>query len=367
MKEIKMAHVITQKRKEKQLTQDDLAQYMGVSKAAISKWETGQSYPDITLLPILASYFNMSIDELMGYEPQMPHDEIMKLYKRLCTDFEILPFQSVILECERLIKKYYSCAPLLHQLGILYINHSMLASSVEETNQLNQQAKQLFVRVKQQTEDVELAKQALHLECYCCLLLNQAEEALELLGESNYPKTSPDVFKATAYQMLGRLDEAKSSIQIGFFQHLMEMFQSYSMLLTLNFSDKEKFTTVIHSMMELEQVFNIRTLNPYILMPHYLIIAQGYVQLNEEEMALDYIERYVECVKENLFPMHLKGNEFFDLIDPWLEKYDIGVAPRSETIIKQSIIESVTKNKALVSLQSHDRYVQLIKKLNYYL
>ena len=66
MKEINLARILTQKRKEKGLTQDDLASYVGVSKASVSKWETGQSFPDILLLPILATYFNISIDELIG-------------------------------------------------------------------------------------------------------------------------------------------------------------------------------------------------------------------------------------------------------------------------------------------------------------
>ena len=49
MKEINVGKMIILKRKEKKITQDELAKYIGVSKAAISKWETGQSYPDITL------------------------------------------------------------------------------------------------------------------------------------------------------------------------------------------------------------------------------------------------------------------------------------------------------------------------------
>ena len=49
MKEINIAQTIIDKRKEKGITQEDLAEYIGVSKASVSKWETGQSYPDITL------------------------------------------------------------------------------------------------------------------------------------------------------------------------------------------------------------------------------------------------------------------------------------------------------------------------------
>ena len=44
MKEIHIARTIIQKRREKGMTQDELASYMGVSKAAVSKWEIGQSY-----------------------------------------------------------------------------------------------------------------------------------------------------------------------------------------------------------------------------------------------------------------------------------------------------------------------------------
>ena len=71
MKEINIARAILQGRRAKGVTQEELAQFIGVSKASVSKWETGQSYPDITLLPHLAAYFNISIDELIGYEPWM--------------------------------------------------------------------------------------------------------------------------------------------------------------------------------------------------------------------------------------------------------------------------------------------------------
>jgi len=65
VKEINIHKIIADKRKEKGITQEELAAYIGITKASVSKWETGQSYPDITFLPLLASYFNISIDELI--------------------------------------------------------------------------------------------------------------------------------------------------------------------------------------------------------------------------------------------------------------------------------------------------------------
>ena len=109
MKDINIAKKLISKRREKGNTQEEIAAYIGVSKASVSKWETGQSYPDITFLPQLAAYFNISIDELMGYEPQMTKEDIKKLYHKLSSSFARLPFEDVLGECRSIIKKYYSC------------------------------------------------------------------------------------------------------------------------------------------------------------------------------------------------------------------------------------------------------------------
>lgn len=66
-------------RQMKNIKQEELADYLGVSFQAVSKWETGASDPDISLLPKLAVFFGISIDELfeMPYEEQMERIENM--------------------------------------------------------------------------------------------------------------------------------------------------------------------------------------------------------------------------------------------------------------------------------------------------
>lgn len=56
-------------RMQHELTQSALAEQLGISFQAVSKWETGQSAPDITLLPQLAEIFGVQIDALFGREP----------------------------------------------------------------------------------------------------------------------------------------------------------------------------------------------------------------------------------------------------------------------------------------------------------
>lgn len=66
MDSISIGKIISEQRKSKGLTQEQLANQLGVSPQAVSKWENGISCPDIMILPKLADIFEISIDELFG-------------------------------------------------------------------------------------------------------------------------------------------------------------------------------------------------------------------------------------------------------------------------------------------------------------
>lgn len=67
--EINLSNNILRLRHERKLTQEALAEFMGVTKASVSKWETGQSTPDILILSQMASFFDVTIDELWDMKP----------------------------------------------------------------------------------------------------------------------------------------------------------------------------------------------------------------------------------------------------------------------------------------------------------
>lgn len=69
MSTLRINENIAQLRREKGITQEELAVALGVTNQAVSKWEAGKCCPDIEMLPELAEYFRVSIDELMGYKP----------------------------------------------------------------------------------------------------------------------------------------------------------------------------------------------------------------------------------------------------------------------------------------------------------
>lgn len=66
-----MGEVIRRKRKELGLTQEQVAQRLGISAPAVNKWERGSSYPDITILPALARLLNTDINTLLCFQEEL--------------------------------------------------------------------------------------------------------------------------------------------------------------------------------------------------------------------------------------------------------------------------------------------------------
>ena len=74
-------------RSAKNITQEQLSVAMNVTCAAVSKWERGETYPDITLLQPLAYFFGVTLDDLMGYNQekiQAEIDEVIAQYRQCC-------------------------------------------------------------------------------------------------------------------------------------------------------------------------------------------------------------------------------------------------------------------------------------------
>lgn len=80
---VKIGKVIRKYRKEKDMTQEEMASCLGVSTAAVNKWENDNSYPDITLLSPIARLLNVSLDELLSFKEDLSEKEIYQYVEDL--------------------------------------------------------------------------------------------------------------------------------------------------------------------------------------------------------------------------------------------------------------------------------------------
>lgn len=132
-------------RKNKNMTQEELAEVLLVSSQAISKWENGQSVPDIELLPVIARYFGITMDELFNY--RLDALNYKERFIRFMVDNGVLKFGEFKLNSGRVSPYYidtssYKSAAQIAKLGEFY------AECIRENNV---QAKLLYGNTGQET------------------------------------------------------------------------------------------------------------------------------------------------------------------------------------------------------------------------
>ena len=363
MNGINIAKVIISKRKEKGITQDDLADFIGVSKAAVSKWETSQTYPDIVLLPRLAAYFNISLDELMGYEPQMTDSDIRLLCKELANEFAAKPFDEVMTRCREIVNKYFSCFSLLYHIGVLYINYGWTSKIEEQKISTIKEARELFIRVKNESGDIDLKYQALHMEATCEMMLGNPVTIIELLKDVKMWGNPKDiVLLSQAYLMTGNTKEAKIELQRSIYKSILGLFDTIPPYLAISADNADHFEEINKRTVELIKIFNLKKLYPALLLPFYITSAQGYLTIDNPEKSLDMLEAYTDIAISNIYPLKLtEGDDFFNLLDESTE--GAAFVPRDEKSIKQGMADAVIENPAFSVFSDNSRFKSLAKKL----
>lgn len=97
---------IKELRVSKNMTQEDLAFKLGVSTQAVSRWETNITYPDITLLPILANIFDVTVDYLLDVDMMKKQQEIDDIHDQDMKLFNEGKIEERLKLIEGAIKKY---------------------------------------------------------------------------------------------------------------------------------------------------------------------------------------------------------------------------------------------------------------------
>lgn len=352
---MKIGQIISGKRKEKRITQQDLADFIGVSKAAVSKWETGLTYPDITLLPLLAAYFDLTMDQLLDYNSQLSSKEIKRLSHMLRKSLLEEPGEEVLVDIRRLVRRYYSCYPFVLQMGLLVLNHFDYFPEVQgETKQQTYmlEAKEWFIHVKESTKDFELMNQARNLESFTLLSLQEPDGVLTLLGEY-VPEYFPiETLIAGAFQQKGENERGVATLQSGIAQYLFVMMSGFTNYLQFLLKDEMKFRETYRRGREIARVFELEQLNPLNLLNFQLSAIFGFAQLEQRGEVIEGLIDFERVIRQTSFPLKLHGDAYFDQIDTWLDQLDLGPhLPRETENMKQELLVMVLEHPLLESYQ----------------
>lgn len=115
---LKLGENLKKFRTKHELTQEQLADVLGVSAQAVSRWENGTTYPDITLLPTIASYFEITLDELMGMQDFKSEEQIKELLAKIDENSN----KGLIYENILLLREAVKTYPTNYQLQFRLVN-----------------------------------------------------------------------------------------------------------------------------------------------------------------------------------------------------------------------------------------------------
>lgn len=211
-----ISEVIRTKRKALEMTQEQVANRLGVSAPAVNKWEKGVSYPDITLLPALARLLETDVNTLLCFRDELSEAEIGQICNDLTERIRSRGIQAGFNMAEKKIREYPNCMRLIYTMNTCLDGSLILYAGNETEEELeNYQNKIIacYEFIASHSEEGQtrqgavymLAGKYMNLERY-----DEAEEIIRLL-----PERSADVrvLQAKLLAKQGRISEAAELLE----------------------------------------------------------------------------------------------------------------------------------------------------------
>ena len=122
----RFSNIFKELRKLQELTQEQVAEMLGVTSQAISKWECGTSYPDIEMLPIIANIFKVSTDYLLGVDISKQEKDIFEIIEKAKAFRDNSKYNDAVILLRNALIHYPSSCEIMYWLawslrGTIYI------------------------------------------------------------------------------------------------------------------------------------------------------------------------------------------------------------------------------------------------------
>lgn len=342
---MKINELIRMYRKERHLTQEQVANYLGVTAPAVNKWENGISYPDITLLAPLARILKTDIDTLLSFREELTDMEIDKIIRDITVEISTRGFNQTFEKVSQMIKEYPNCNKLILFTAQL-LNAYLLMQDIEDKDKYKKQITAWY-EVVAFGEDKELSNMATASLCQDYVVNGEYEEAQKLLDQIPPVGFDKRMIQANLYSKQEKYDEAYKVHEEMVYQNANGVIGSLMQIIQLRCKQKEYEEALIYAKLARNVAENFE-LGQYIASSSEFMIALE--QKNKDE-SLRLLEEMVSGINElngirqSLYP-HMKI------------KQDNGLRSMKEMIKK-----SFEKDEELDFLRNDPMFIRIMKKL----
>ncbi|MBM6687337.1 helix-turn-helix transcriptional regulator [Collinsella tanakaei] len=219
---LNIAKTIREKRRAHGYTQERLAQALGLTPAAVSKWETGQTLPDVTMLGPLAAMLGITTDELLGFDPDVSEEHAEELVEPARDALARRDISGAIERCERALRLHPASITLTFAVASALMEIAQGACAADDPARPPTQegaAKtalarsiELFERCRQEGS-LEQREAAAFVLAGQYVLVGRHGEALEAARSIRAPQADPRIMEATALAASGELERAEELAQ----------------------------------------------------------------------------------------------------------------------------------------------------------
>ena len=294
---IKIGEKIKQLRKKADVNQERFAEYLGVTPQAVSKWEVEGCYPDIELLPSIANFFNISIDELMCFDVMKNQKKIDMIIKQVGPERKKNWYDGTIIEMLRnAVQEFPNNYDLLYCLArtLCLTKEPYVFFNEEERRKNLRESISICTRILGDCTDDSLRFRSIKVLAHAYNDIGEKEKAVETANRLPLARDSRDM---VLQEILD--GEAKSNQIVQNIWLLSDMFEYLIQnLANSKYKDNaEKRIELFKKLVSIEEILHEN--NDYIceslrLRAFYYWITEDYIKLKDYNNALDCIEKFAE-------------------------------------------------------------------------
>lgn len=352
MNRLNIGETILHLRKKKSITQEQLASMVGVSAGAVSKWETGNSTPDISLLAPLARALHTSLDILLSLQQELAETEVAEIKRELTEVFLHKGYAVGEAKCQKYLNEYpnsihlkFTAAGLIQMYSMISDDHSEEFMQIKLHDSLA-----LFQQVAASGEP-KYTQIALFCMANIQLRLENYEESEKALKQLPQTPINPMSLYPTLFLKQGKTKEAMNLCSNMLMQYLNH---SYLMLTTLANIEKieHNYDKAFFYLDAVDKMQNIFKMGLNSAAYNY---SKLYIETGEKEAAAKWFNTYVEGLLSSGYDYH--GN-------PYFENIALEVNPEGQKIIRKKLLESLIDEndfKALAGIPEYEKAIKALK------
>lgn len=203
---MKIGEVIRENRKKMNITQEEMANRLGVTAPAVNKWENGNSMPDIMLLAPIARLLDITCDTLLSFKEELTAEEIKSFIEEIQERLDTEPYEEVFNWAKRILEMYPNCEALILQMAVV-LDAQRIVKEIPENEKYDTYIYACYSRSLQSTDE-NIRQQAADVLFGYYVRREQYEKAEEVLVY--IPEQNPERKRKQAqlYSQTGRIQEA---------------------------------------------------------------------------------------------------------------------------------------------------------------